>query len=168
MVKNVKRGDIYYVMRNKSVGHEMRGGRPAIVVSNDTLNSKFDTVEVVYLTTSPRKSSEKTHVIIKSAAKVSTVCCENIATIDVELLGDWQGMVTQSEMHEIETAMMYSLALGNEVPKSADIVELEELIDSHKAENEKKYQVVCEERDRFKQLAENYRTMLIHELLEKR
>lgn len=47
MVKNVKRGDIYYVMRNKSVGHEMRGGRPAIVVSNDTLNSKLDTVEVV-------------------------------------------------------------------------------------------------------------------------
>ena len=116
MVKNVKRGDIYYVMRNKSVGHEMRGGRPAIVVSNDTLNSKLDTVEVVYLTTSPRKSSGKTHVIIKSA----------------------------------------------------DTVELEVLIDSRKAENEKKYQAVCEERDRFKQLAENYRTMLIHELLEKR
>ena len=32
---NITRGDIYYVDAIDSVGSEQRGGRPAIVVSND-------------------------------------------------------------------------------------------------------------------------------------
>jgi mRNA interferase MazF len=166
-MKNVKRGDIYYIERNKSRGHEMRAGRPAVIVSNDALNCKLNTVEVVYLTTSPREHNEETHVIIKSATKPSTAICENIATIDTELLGNWQGMVTKSEMHEIETAMKYSIGIKAEVAKSTDIAELEDLIDNRKAESEKRYQAACKERDKYKQLAENYRTMLIEELSNK-
>lgn len=58
-MKSVKRGDIYYIERNKSVGHEMRAGRPAVIVSNDALNCKLNTVEVVYLTTSLLSLTER-------------------------------------------------------------------------------------------------------------
>ena len=42
---NITRGDIYYVDAIDSVGSEQRGGRPAIVVSNDKCNQHSPVVE---------------------------------------------------------------------------------------------------------------------------
>lgn len=54
----IRRGDIFYIKkRNDTVGHEQWSGRPGIVVSNDMLNRAEKTVEIVYLTTKPKKQS---------------------------------------------------------------------------------------------------------------
>lgn len=51
----MKRGQIYYVRSNyREEGSEQRGGRPAVIVSNDKNNAKSNTVEVVYMTTKPK------------------------------------------------------------------------------------------------------------------
>lgn len=42
----MKRGQIYYVRSNyREEGSEQRGGRPAVIVSNDKNNAKSNTVE---------------------------------------------------------------------------------------------------------------------------
>ena len=46
----MKRGQIYYVRSNyREEGSEQRGGRPAVIVSNDKNNANSNTVEVVYM-----------------------------------------------------------------------------------------------------------------------
>ena len=51
----MKRGQIYYVRSNyREEGSEQRGGRPAVIVSNDKNNANSNTVEVVYMTTKPK------------------------------------------------------------------------------------------------------------------
>ena len=70
---DIKRGDIWYIESGYSVGSEQRAGRPAIVVSSGT-------VEVVYLTTQPKRDLP-THVTISSLSRESTALCEQITSV---------------------------------------------------------------------------------------
>lgn len=111
-----KRGDIYYVERSVFTGSEQASGRPAVIVSNDKNNEHSDTVEVVYLTTQPKKDLP-THVVIRSASRESIAICEQITTVAKERIGSFKGSVTEAEMMNIEIAMLVSLDLKMETPK---------------------------------------------------
>lgn len=68
----MKRGEIYYIESTyRETGSEQRGGRPAVIVSNDKNNENSEVVEVVYMTTKP-KNDLPTHVFIRSALSPST------------------------------------------------------------------------------------------------
>ena len=69
---NINRGDIWYIGNGyPAVGSEQRPGRPAVVVSNQRNNQYGEVVEVVYLTTAPKRDLP-THVTIRSSGRVST------------------------------------------------------------------------------------------------
>ena len=107
----MKRGDIYYVNSNyQEVGSETRGGRPAVIVSNEKNNETSDTVEIVYMTTKT-KTDLPTHVVTRRAPKISTVLCEQITTVDKKRLGDWIGAVSDNELAEIDSALAISLGI---------------------------------------------------------
>lgn len=106
-----KRGEIYYIESSFSTtGSEQRPGRPAVIVSNDKNNAHSTTVEVVYLTTQP-KADLPTHVLIRSLNRESTAICEQITTVAMERIGTFKGKVTETEMANIEIAMLVSLDL---------------------------------------------------------
>ena len=107
---NITRGDIYYVDAIDSVGSEQRGGRPAIVVSNDKCNQHSPVVEVVYLTTSP-KTPLPTHVTVRSAPRVSTALCEQVHSVDTKRFGSYCGCCTQQELSAVDMALLISLGL---------------------------------------------------------
>ena len=108
---DIKRGDIYYVYRFPvQIGSEVVSGRPAIVVSNDSCNRNSDVVEVVYLTTQPKKEMP-THVLITSSKRPSIAMCEQITAIDVSRFGDYIGKCTPNEMKEIDDALKISLGV---------------------------------------------------------
>lgn len=111
-----KRGDIYYVERSVFTGSEQGSGRPAIIVSNDKNNENSSTVEVVYLTTQPKKDLP-THVVIRSVARESIAICEQITTVAVERIGSYKGHVTDTEMANLEIAMLVSLDMQMGTPK---------------------------------------------------
>ena len=53
----MKRGEIYYIESTyRETGSEQRGGRPAVIVSNDKNNENSEVVEVVYMTTKPKRN----------------------------------------------------------------------------------------------------------------
>lgn len=104
---DIRRGDIWYVDYEKSIGHEQRGKRPAIVVSNDVGNEYSPIVEVVWLTTAEKKMLP-THVRIAGAG---TALCEQIQTIDKDRLVEFKKCCTDKEMMRINKAMMISLGI---------------------------------------------------------
>ena len=83
---NITRGDIYYVDAIDSVGSEQRGGRPAIVVSNDKCT-------------------------VRSAPRVSTALCEQVHSVDTKRFGSYCGCCTQQELSAVDMALLISLGL---------------------------------------------------------
>lgn len=118
-----KRGDIYYIGGGLTTGSEQRPGRPAIIVSNDKGNATSQTVEVVYLTTQT-KHDLPTHVVIRSMDRESIAICEQITTVATERIGNYKGRVTDTEMANLEIAMLVSLDLqmGPVTEKTVEVV----------------------------------------------
>lgn len=110
----MKRGDIYLVKRRDTIGSEITKTRPAVIVSNNALNTTSEVVEVVYLTTSPRKDLP-THAQIHATGVASVAICEQVDSVSVTLIRGQVGTCSEEEMAAIDRALMHSLGLGNEV-----------------------------------------------------
>lgn len=120
----MKRGEIYYIARRDTIGAETAKARPAVIVSNDALNATSEVVEVVYLTTQPKKEMP-THVEIKATGCESTALCEHIDHVSILLVGDYCGACSAEEMDAINTALAMSLGLVKRPeaePRSHDAV----------------------------------------------
>lgn len=75
------RGEIYHILpEDNETGSEQYSGRPAIIVSNEANNKFAPTLEVVYLTTKPKKALP-THVSIEAARFRSIALCEQVHTV---------------------------------------------------------------------------------------
>lgn len=116
----MKRGDIYLVKRRDTLGSEITKTRPAVIVSNDALNATSGVVEVVYLTTQPKKELP-THATIHATGVTSTAICEQIDSVSLCLLCAQVGTCSEEEMADIDRALMASLGLagGSPEPKKA-------------------------------------------------
>lgn len=110
-MQQIRRGDIFYIEKYATVGSEQMAGRPALVVSNDKCNENADTIEIVYLTTAPKKDLP-THVTIRSALRESTALCEQVTTVSVTKVKDYMCSASAKEMAQIELALLISLDLN--------------------------------------------------------
>lgn len=109
----IKRGDIYYVTKSPSamsVGSEIYAARPAVIVSDERLLNAFETVSVVYLTTSP-KVDMVTHVKINCNGRKSIALCEQINTVSTNRLGEKMGECTEQELTAVGHGLMRALNL---------------------------------------------------------
>ena len=122
-MSDIKRGDIYYVESNYSVGSEQRAGRPAVIVSNEKNNEFSSTVELVYLTTQP-KNDLPTHVQVHGTGRTSTALCEQVHTVDTQRLGNYCGCCTEQEMLNIDIALIVSLGLDMTAGVKEKVVEV--------------------------------------------
>lgn len=111
-VKEVRRGDIFYIANSKcyATNPSVEAGRPGIVVSCDELNEHSPSVEVVYLTTKDKKPMA-THVPILCKIN-STALCETIYTVSKDRLGDYVRTCSDKEMAEIDKGMLHSLGIA--------------------------------------------------------
>lgn len=96
----------------------MRGGRPAVIVSNDIGNNAGPILEVVYLTTQEKKPLP-THVRINSSRFPSIVLCEQIATVNKEKVGKYIGQCSMAEMKHIDAALAVSIGIGVSIKGNA-------------------------------------------------
>jgi mRNA interferase MazF len=148
----MKRGEIYYIQRRDTIGCETAKARPAVIVSNDTLNATSEVVEVVYLTTAPKKEMP-THATIHATGVTSTAICEHIDHISKILVGNWLGTCTEEEMRDIEKALMCSLGIEAPPEHMAELKKVEESIDldAWLVEIER----LTEERDRYARMVDH-------------
>lgn len=109
---DVRRGEVYFIHKGNvsEYGAEQQSGRPAIIVSNDKGNLTSEAVEVVWLTTQPKRDM-RTHVKISSTNKDSTALCEQITTVDKARIGDYVCTLSNKELVMVEDALAISLDL---------------------------------------------------------
>lgn len=148
----MKRGEIYYIARRDTIGAETMKARPGVIVSNDNLNATSEVVEVVYLTTQPKKEMT-THAVIEATGVTSTALCEHIDHVSILLVGDYCGTCTAEEMAAIDKALLASLGLTRQ----------QELTDAHPscqeiAEMAVNYARACAERDAYKEILDKLLT----------
>lgn len=118
-MQQIRRGDIFYIEKYATVGSEQMAGRPALVVSNDKCNENADTIEIVYLTTAPKKDLP-THVTIRSTSRESTALCEQVTTVSVTRVKDYMCSASAKEMAQIELALLISLDLNMGVREATE------------------------------------------------
>ena len=123
----MKRGEIYYIAHRNTIGAEIKKARPAIIVSNDHINTTSEVVEVVYLTTQP-KNEMPSHVAIKSSGCEATALCEHIDHVSTLLIGDYCGTCTKEELAALDRALKWSLGMEmpNDVKQATELSKSEE------------------------------------------
>lgn len=115
----MNRGEIYYIFPASATGNEIKcdKARPGVIVSNNSLTHHSGVVEVVFLTTQPKKDMA-THVTISATGVGSTALCEQINSVSVQRVGGFAGVCTEEEMAAIDKALLASL--GIETPKDTE------------------------------------------------
>ena len=77
-------GDIVFIDFDPTKGHEQKGYRPAVVISNDIFNKNTKMVIVCPITSNEKEFP--THYNLKNSKKVKgSVLCEHIRSIDFEI-----------------------------------------------------------------------------------
>ncbi len=113
---SIHRGEIYYADLSPVVGSEQGGVRPVLIVQNDVGNKHSPTVIAAAITSQREKSRMPTHIEIDSAtcglAKDSVVLLEQIRTIDKKRLKEKMGVLDQTAMSKIDTALSISFGLS--------------------------------------------------------
>ena len=117
-----QRGDIWLVAEDPlhpPVGTELWSNRPAIIVSNNVTGNRSGFVQIVYLTTSARKRSGPTHIMVPApltgrnqTQTEAMALCEQIHTVDVSRLRKPLGTLDRSRMQEIDQALALTLSIG--------------------------------------------------------
>jgi len=108
----MKRGEIWWVDFEPSIGGEIRKVRPAIIVSNDISNRYINRVQVIPVTSNiSRVYPGETLVFINQ--KQGKAMANQLTTVSKQRLKRRIGKVTDAEMKQIEEIIRLQLGLRN-------------------------------------------------------
>lgn len=120
------RGDLFYITKTTYTGSEIdpKGGRPAVIVSDNSLNCKRNTVTIVYLTTKSHEGIDTQFYIEEGKCYNSYGLCEQITTVDKSFVGDFIGHITDEEVEAMDMAIL--CALGIRLPSAPEPTKTED------------------------------------------
>jgi mRNA interferase MazF len=115
-VAGLRRGDIYLVRFDPTVGHEIQKTRPALVIQNDVSNQYSSLTLVAAMTSKVSDVTYPVEVIVEPAAvnglsARSAVKLDQIRTVDRRRLIKRLGTVGNETMKQVDQAIKISLGL---------------------------------------------------------
>ena len=115
-IREIKRGQIYMVYFDPTVGHEIKKTRPAVVIQND-LGNRFSSTTIVAAVTGNGKKFKKAPVCVLIAKdttklkKESIILLNQIRTIDKQRLTHFIDILPELTMKELNIQLKISLDL---------------------------------------------------------
>ena len=100
----MKRGEIWWISFDPSIGGEIQKKRPAIIVSNDAANKYLNRVQVVPLTSNTDRLYPSEAIVVFENKK-SKAMTDQLATVSKERLIKQVGKVSPEELRNIEDAI---------------------------------------------------------------
>lgn len=93
----VKRGEVYWVNLDPTIGTEIRKTRPALIISPDDMNAALPRVIVAPLTSKGQPLGCRPEVEFKG--KPSRILLDQIRTVDKQRLGAKMGDIALEQWH---------------------------------------------------------------------
>jgi mRNA interferase MazF len=106
----MKRGEIWWVNFNPSIGGEIRKVRPAIIVSNDAANKFLNRVQVVPISSNIGKVFPS-EALVTVEGKVVKAVVDQINTASKLRLTKKMGELSTDDLRKVETAIKVQLDL---------------------------------------------------------
>ena len=106
----MKRGEIWWVEFDPSVGSEIRKTRPAVIVSNDAANRNLARVVVVPITSNTGRQYPG-EAIVSVGGQSSKAMADQIMAADKSRLKNQLGTLSKPDMVAIEDAIKVHLGL---------------------------------------------------------
>lgn len=105
-----RRGDVYWVALDPTLGTEIKKTRPAVIVSNDSCNTHGDRV-VVLPVTSNVESLYPGEALVTVDDKPARVLGDQIRSLDKSRLRNRIGVLASDDMIAVEEALQITLGL---------------------------------------------------------
>lgn len=145
----MKKGEIYWLRYDNSVGYEQSVGRPVMVLSgNERLWNTDDpgVVTVAFLSTSPKNLG--VNIPVMNRNRKSWVLCNQLTSVDGRRLTELSHTVSDVEWEQVKDGLRVALDLKEpeEVTDSDDVLNLKVELDTYKKMYERVLSLLVEKR----------------------
>ncbi len=106
----MKRGEVWWVNFDPSVGGEIQKQRPAVIVSNDAANRFLNRLQVVPMT-SRMDRVYPSEAVVRVGRQQSKVMADQVTTVSKQRLADRMGRLSGSDLAKVEHVLMIQLGL---------------------------------------------------------
>ena len=106
----MRRGEVWWVDFDPSVGGETRKVRPAIIISNDAANAALNRLQVVPLTSNTGRVYPS-EALVLIAGQPSKAMADQLTTASKTRLKSKLATLSKDEMREVEKAIHVQLGL---------------------------------------------------------
>jgi len=106
----MKRGDLFWVNLDPTVGSEIRKKRPCVLVGANPINKARRTVVVVPLSTAPKARPPLT-IQVEVLERQAIAVCDQIRAVDKARFISRAGKLSQNDMDKIDDGLRQVLVL---------------------------------------------------------
>jgi mRNA interferase MazF len=115
-IANIKRGEIYLVSFDPTLGHEIKKTRPALIIQNDVGNRYSPLTIVAAITSKVSRVPYPVEVVIEASGASgldirSAIRLDQIRTVDRQRLIKRLGVIEPGTMAKVNQAIQVSLGL---------------------------------------------------------